>query len=162
MAGGTAALLSTDPPCCVDYTGADRSQASGEDWSSKYREVELKGLDEFLRAVLKAVLPRTRDDAAIYAWHAQCSSAMASPTPPALRAHGLRVLTSRETALAHCRAPGRSVVAGGPLRRGRSRNSRGSTAEGRILGSHSAKTAMTVYDYRDGLVSPLTLGRERG
>jgi len=70
MAGETAALLSTDPPYCVDYTGADRPQGSGKDWSSKYREVEIKDLGEFLRAVLAAVLPRTRDNAAVYVWHA--------------------------------------------------------------------------------------------
>lgn len=70
MAGDTAALLSTDPPYCVDYTGADRPQDSGKDWSSKYREVEIKDLGEFLRAVLSAVLPRTRENAAVYVWHA--------------------------------------------------------------------------------------------
>lgn len=70
MGGDTAALLSTDPPYCVDYTGADRPQASGKDWSDMYREVEIKDLGEFLRAVLGAVLPRTRDNAAVYVWHA--------------------------------------------------------------------------------------------
>jgi len=70
MGDDTAALLSTDPPYCVDYTGADRPQDSGKDWSSKYREIEIKDLGEFLRAMLKAVLPRTRDSAAIYVWHA--------------------------------------------------------------------------------------------
>jgi len=70
MGGDTAALLSTDPPYCVDYTGADRPQDSGKDWSSKYREVEIKDLGEFLRAVLSAVLPRTRENAAVYVWHA--------------------------------------------------------------------------------------------
>ncbi len=70
MAGDTAALLSTDPPYCVDYTGANRPQDSGKDWSSKYREVEIEDLGEFLRAVLKTVLPLARDNAAIYIWHA--------------------------------------------------------------------------------------------
>jgi DNA modification methylase len=70
MAGDTAALLSTDPPYCVDYTGADRPNASGKDWSDKYREVEISDLGEFLRAVMTAVLPHTRESAAIYVWHA--------------------------------------------------------------------------------------------
>ena len=70
MSGDTAALLATDPPYCVDYTGDNRPQGSGKDWSSTYREVEIKDLGEFLRAVLAAVLPRTRDDVAIYIWHA--------------------------------------------------------------------------------------------
>ena len=70
MGGDTAALLSTDPPYCVDYTGANRPQESGKDWSKKYREIEIEDLGEFLRAVLKAVLPRARDNAAVYVWHA--------------------------------------------------------------------------------------------
>ena len=70
MAGDRAVLLSTDPPYCVDYTGADRPQDSGKDWSSKYREVEIEDLGEFLRAVLTAVLPYTRTNVAIYVWHA--------------------------------------------------------------------------------------------
>lgn len=70
MAGDTASLLSTDPPYCVDYTGADRPKGSGKDWSSKYREVEIEDLGKFLRAVLEAVLPHARANAAIYVWHA--------------------------------------------------------------------------------------------
>ncbi len=54
----------------MDYTGADRPKGSGKDWSETFREVEIKDLGEFLRAVFKTVLPRTRDDAAIYIWHA--------------------------------------------------------------------------------------------
>jgi hypothetical protein len=69
-AGDTAALLSTDPPYCVDYTGADRPNASGKDWSDKYREVEISDLGDFLRSVMSAVLPHTRESAAIYFWHA--------------------------------------------------------------------------------------------
>lgn len=65
-----AALLATDPPYCVDYTGADRPQESGKDWSDRYHEVEIEDLGEFLRAAFRAVLPRLRDDAAIYVWHA--------------------------------------------------------------------------------------------
>jgi DNA modification methylase len=70
MAGETAALLATDPPYCVDYTGADRPEASGKDWSDKYKEIEIADLGEFLRAVLKAILPELRDNAALYIWHA--------------------------------------------------------------------------------------------
>jgi len=70
MAGDQAALMATDPPYCVDYTGADRPQNSGKDWSEKYREVGIKDLGEFLRGVFSAVMPRLREDAGIYVWHA--------------------------------------------------------------------------------------------
>ncbi len=64
------ALLSTDPPYCVDYTGADRPQDSGKDWSDTYKEVEIEDLGDFLRAVFKAALPRLKPEAGIYVWHA--------------------------------------------------------------------------------------------
>jgi len=70
LAGETAALMATDPPYCVDYTGAERPQDSGKDWSDRYREVEIEDLGAFLRGVLGAVLPHLRPDAAIYVWHA--------------------------------------------------------------------------------------------
>src|SRR5438105_3569217 len=61
MAGETAALLSTDPPYCVDYTGMDRpihdGKPSGKDWSHVYREVDIKDLGQFLNSVFSAVLP---------------------------------------------------------------------------------------------------------
>lgn len=72
--GETAALLSTDPPYCVNYTGNDRpihdGKASGKDWSHLYNEVDIADLGEFLDAVLRAVLPHTAPDAAVYMWHA--------------------------------------------------------------------------------------------
>jgi len=70
LAGDKPSLLSTDPPYCVDYTGAERPQESGKDWSDKYHEVEIADLGEFLRSVLKTVLPHLQPDAAIYVWHA--------------------------------------------------------------------------------------------
>ncbi|NQU49409.1 MAG: DNA modification methylase [Planctomycetes bacterium] len=63
-------LLSTDPPYCVDYTGADRPQDAGKDWSDTYKEVEIKDLGEFLRAMFKAVLPHLKPNAGVYIWHA--------------------------------------------------------------------------------------------
>src|SRR5262245_36369351 len=41
LAGERAQLLSTDPPYCIRYTGAERPQDSGKDWSDKYREVDI-------------------------------------------------------------------------------------------------------------------------
>jgi len=70
LAGEKAALLATDPPYCVDYTGADRPEDSGKDWSETYKEVEIADLGDFLRQTLTAVLPHLRDDAGIYVWHA--------------------------------------------------------------------------------------------
>jgi len=75
MAGEKATLLATDPPYCVDYTGAERprnaeGRGGGKDWSQLYREVDIKDLGDFLRAVFQAVLPHLKDDAGIYVWHA--------------------------------------------------------------------------------------------
>ena len=74
MAGEKAALLSTDPPYCVDYTGMDRpihdGKPSGKDWSHVYREVDIEDLGEFLDAAFQACLPHVREDAALYVWHA--------------------------------------------------------------------------------------------
>jgi len=50
MDGETAALLASDPPYCVKYTGADRPEGSGKDWSHVYREVDIADLGEFLDA----------------------------------------------------------------------------------------------------------------
>jgi DNA modification methylase len=70
MGDDRAALLSTDPPYCVDYTGAARPLDSGKDWSASYREVEIEDFGTFLRQALTAILPLTRDDVAVYVWHA--------------------------------------------------------------------------------------------
>ena len=68
--GELAALMSTDPPYCVDYTGANRPAGSGKDWSDVYKEVEIEDLGDFLRAVMTAVTGCLREDAGIYVWHA--------------------------------------------------------------------------------------------
>jgi DNA modification methylase len=74
MASDVGALLATDPPYCVDYTGMDRpihdGKPSGKDWSHVYREVDIKDLGQFLDGVFTAVLPHVNDDAGIYVWHA--------------------------------------------------------------------------------------------
>ncbi len=72
--GEKAALLSTDAPYCVDYTGNDRpihdGKPSGKDWSNVYREVDIEDLGEFLDATFRACLPHVEDAAGIYLWHA--------------------------------------------------------------------------------------------
>jgi DNA modification methylase len=82
--GEIAALLSTDPPYCVDYTGMDRpihdGKPSGKDWSHVYREIDIKDLGEFLDKVFTATLPHVRDDAAIYIWHAHLQQPVIAAT----------------------------------------------------------------------------------
>jgi DNA modification methylase len=70
MDGQKADLFQTDPPYLVDYTGADRPNASGKDWSSQYKEVEIKDARAFFRAVFGCAAAVTKDDAAWYCWHA--------------------------------------------------------------------------------------------
>ncbi|MHC4946474.1 MAG: DNA-methyltransferase, partial [Planctomycetota bacterium] len=74
MDGEKAALLSTDPPYCVEYTGNDRpihdGKPSGKDWSHVYHEVDIKDLGVFLNDVFDAVLPHVEKSAALYVWHA--------------------------------------------------------------------------------------------
>lgn len=75
LGGQQAALLSTDPPYCVDYTGNDRpatadGKATGKDWSHLYNEVDIKDLGVFLDGVFAACLPHLAEDAAVYMWHA--------------------------------------------------------------------------------------------
>jgi len=90
MAGETAALLSTDPPYCVNYTGNDRpihdGKSSGKDWSHVYREVDIADLGEFLDGVFTACLPHLGDHRAVYTWHAHVQQ----PTiAAAFERHGL-------------------------------------------------------------------------
>ena len=72
--GNKAALLSTEPPYCVNYTGNDRpihnGKPSGKDWTQVYREVEIKDLGEFMDKVLVAWLPLLLGQSAIHIWHA--------------------------------------------------------------------------------------------
>ena len=74
LGGEQAALLSTDPPYCVDYTGNDRpiheGKPSGKDWSAVYREIDIKDLGVFMDGVFSACLPSVTDNAAVYIWHA--------------------------------------------------------------------------------------------
>ncbi len=69
MDGEKAALVATDPPYLVDYTG-DRPNDSGKDWSATYHEVDIKDADGFFRAVFTNILSVLGPGAAIYCWHA--------------------------------------------------------------------------------------------
>ncbi|MEQ1633741.1 MAG: DNA methyltransferase, partial [Planctomycetota bacterium] len=69
MDGDKAALVATDPPYLVDYTG-ERPNDSGKDWTDSYREIDIEDADGFFRAVFANVLEVLGSHAAIYCWHA--------------------------------------------------------------------------------------------
>ncbi|MEO6596465.1 MAG: ParB N-terminal domain-containing protein [Planctomycetota bacterium] len=69
MGNDKAALVATDPPYLVDYTG-ERPNDSGKDWTATYREIDIKDADGFFRAVFVNVLEVLAHKGAIYCWHA--------------------------------------------------------------------------------------------
>ncbi|MBL8726651.1 MAG: DNA modification methylase [Planctomycetes bacterium] len=69
MAGAKAALVATDPPYLVDYTG-ERPNDSGKDWTDRYREIDIQDAEGFFRAVFGNVLDVLGPKGAIYCWHA--------------------------------------------------------------------------------------------
>ena len=69
MDGDKAALVATDPPYLVDYTG-ERPNDSGKDWTATYREIDIEDADGFFRAVFTNVLEVLGPKGAIYCWHA--------------------------------------------------------------------------------------------
>lgn len=74
MNGQKAALMSTDPPYLINYTGAGRPKkngsSGGKDWSDKYREVKGEERETFLSRCFSQWLPHLRDNAAWFVWHA--------------------------------------------------------------------------------------------
>jgi DNA modification methylase len=77
MEGHQAALVATDPPYLVDYSG-ERPNDSGKDWSATYREVEITDADQFFRGVFTNVLRVLAPHSAIYCWHAHKRQALIS------------------------------------------------------------------------------------
>lgn len=69
MDGRKAALVATDPPYLVDYTG-ERANGTGKDWSADYREVDIADAEVFYQALFARVLEVLGEHAAIYCWHA--------------------------------------------------------------------------------------------
>lgn len=69
MDGERAALVATDPPYLVDYTG-ERPNDSGKDWTRDYREIDIEDAEGFFRSVFTNVLAVLGEKAAIYCWHA--------------------------------------------------------------------------------------------
>jgi len=74
MEGKRAALVATDPPYLVDYTGQrpdhEGGNEGGKDWTADYREIDIKDADAFFRAVFANVVRVVAPRAAIYCWHA--------------------------------------------------------------------------------------------
>lgn len=70
MAGEPAALVATDPPYLVDYTGANRPGQAGKDWSALYHEIDIKDVDGFIRGFVTTAMAHTKDNAAWFVWHA--------------------------------------------------------------------------------------------
>lgn len=69
MDGRKASLLATDPPYCVDYTGADRPNG-GRDWSNVYHEIDIPDAVDFMRKFLTVGLGFIKEKTALYMWHA--------------------------------------------------------------------------------------------
>jgi len=74
MGGEKAALIATDPPYLVDYTGerpkGPGGSDRGKDWSNLYREIDIVDADKFFRGMFTRVLEVLDDHAPIYCWHA--------------------------------------------------------------------------------------------
>ncbi len=72
MDGHKAALVQTDPPYLIDYTGSRKlnGQERGKDWSASYHEVEIADADGFFRKLFGNVLEVVAPHAAVYCWHA--------------------------------------------------------------------------------------------
>ncbi len=69
MDGKKASLFATDPPYCVDYTGADRS-GKDKDWSQLFDEKNIPDAREFLKAFYSVGLGYIKRKTALYLWHA--------------------------------------------------------------------------------------------
>jgi DNA modification methylase len=69
MDGQKAALWATDPPYCVDYTGANRPNG-GRDWSNVYHEIDIPDAVDFMRKFLTVGLKHIQKKTALYMWHA--------------------------------------------------------------------------------------------
>ncbi len=69
MEGKKAALVSTDPPYLVDYTGK-RGNGRGKDWSATYREIDITNASVFFELVFANIRDVMAPHAALYCWYA--------------------------------------------------------------------------------------------
>jgi DNA modification methylase len=75
MDGHKANLFATDPPYCVDYTGAGRP-TGGKDWSGVYHEIDIPDARVFIKSFYEAGLKHIKENTALYLWHASKRRAM--------------------------------------------------------------------------------------
>jgi DNA modification methylase len=75
MDGHKANLFATDPPYCVDYTGAGRP-TGGKDWSGVYHEIDIPDAGVFIKSFYEAGLKHIKENTALYLWHASKRRAM--------------------------------------------------------------------------------------
>ncbi len=75
MAGHKASLFATDPPYCVDYTGAGRP-TGGKDWSGVYHEIDIPDAKLFIKSFYETGLKHIKENTALYLWHASKRRAM--------------------------------------------------------------------------------------
>jgi DNA modification methylase len=75
MAGHKASLFATDPPYCVDYTGAGRP-TGGKDWSGVYHEIDIPDAKLFIKSFYEIGLKHIKENTALYLWHASKRRAM--------------------------------------------------------------------------------------
>lgn len=83
----TAALMATDPPYCIEYTGTARP-GGGKDWSKLFKDPEKANVATFMSDFLKPALLRLKKNAGIYIWHA---SSVAEVIKKILLEHGVLV-----------------------------------------------------------------------
>lgn len=69
-----ASLVSTDPPYLVNYTGKDRPNNSGKDWSNVYHEVQIGDAEQFYGEFTKNALSISNLNSAWYCWHASVNA----------------------------------------------------------------------------------------
>ena len=64
-----ASLFATDPPYCIDYTGAERP-GGGKDWSDTYHEIDIPDAKKFMKSFYEVGLKHVKENTALYLWHA--------------------------------------------------------------------------------------------
>ncbi|MDK1104170.1 MAG: DNA methyltransferase [Actinomycetota bacterium] len=70
MDGKKASLFATDPPYCIDYTGAVRPSGR-KDWSELFDEKNIPDAREFIKAFYSVGLGVIKPKTALYLWHAE-------------------------------------------------------------------------------------------
>lgn len=75
MKGEKASLFATDPPYCVDYTGADRP-FGGKDWSDSFHETDITDPKNFMKSFYAVGLKHIKKNTALYLWHASSRKGM--------------------------------------------------------------------------------------